>query len=109
MLLRKLAQRLRELDMSDAAAERLLKGPLSDAMTHAGQLALLRRLSGSPIPPEDFVMAAIDPERIGLEQCTTRVIGRALPQHFTFEIFGEPILGHPTTTRQPMNESVGAA
>ena len=30
--------------------EVMLQGPFSDAMTHAGQLALLRRLSGSPVP-----------------------------------------------------------
>src|SRR4051812_10432195 len=34
--------------------ERLLQGPFSDAMTHAGQLALLRRLAGAPVPPENF-------------------------------------------------------
>jgi len=39
--------------------EQLLQGPFSDAMTHAGQLAMLRRLAGSPIPPEDFVVAPI--------------------------------------------------
>ena len=41
--------------------EQLLQGPLADAMTHAGQLAMLRRLSGSPVPPENFIRAAIDP------------------------------------------------
>lgn len=41
-------------------------------MAHAGQLALLRRLSGSPIPPENFFEAAIDPERLGLEQVDAR-------------------------------------
>ncbi len=46
-------------------AERLLQGPLTDAMTHAGQLALLRRLAGAPIPPENFVFADIDPNRLG--------------------------------------------
>lgn len=39
------------------SAERLLQGPFSDAMTHAGQLALLRRLAGSPIRPENFIFA----------------------------------------------------
>jgi hypothetical protein len=34
--------------------EQLLQGPLSDAMTHAGQLALLRRLAGVPVAPENF-------------------------------------------------------
>lgn len=37
----------------------VLQGPLSDAMTHAGQLALLRRLAVSPIPPENFIVATI--------------------------------------------------
>src|SRR5262249_14056169 len=49
-------------------AERLLQGPLADAMTHAGQLALLRRLAGSPVAPENFVFADITPERLGSEQ-----------------------------------------
>ena len=48
--------------------ERLLQGPLSDAMTHAGQLALLRRLAGSPVAPENFVAADVDPERLGQNQ-----------------------------------------
>jgi len=48
--------------------ERLLQGPLSDAMTHAGQLALLRRLAGSPVAPENFVFAEIDAQRLGPDQ-----------------------------------------
>jgi hypothetical protein len=49
-------------------AERLLQGPFSDAMTHAGQLAMLRRLAGFPIPPENFIVAEIDAARLGPEQ-----------------------------------------
>lgn len=48
--------------------ERLLQGPLSDAMTHAGQLAMLRRIAGAPVPPENFVFAEIKAERLGAEQ-----------------------------------------
>jgi hypothetical protein len=48
--------------------ERLLQGPFSDAMTHAGQLAMLRRLAGVPVPPENFIVADIEPERLGIEQ-----------------------------------------
>jgi hypothetical protein len=48
--------------------ERLLQGPLADAMTHVGQLALLRRLHGSPVAPENFVFADIDPHRLGPNQ-----------------------------------------
>jgi hypothetical protein len=40
--------------------ERMLQGPLSDAMTHAGQLIMLRRLAGSPVPPENFIVADIN-------------------------------------------------
>jgi hypothetical protein len=49
-------------------AERLLQGPFADAMTHAGQLAMLRRLAGSPVPPENFIVADIDGARLGPEQ-----------------------------------------
>jgi hypothetical protein len=49
-------------------AERLLQGPFADAMTHAGQLVMLRRLAGSPVPPENFIGADIAPERLGLDQ-----------------------------------------
>lgn len=48
--------------------ERLLQGPFSDAMTHAGQLALLRRLAGNPVAPENFVVADIDAQRLGPQQ-----------------------------------------
>lgn len=48
--------------------ERMLQGPFSDAMTHAGQLALLRRLQGSPVPAENFVKADIDATNLGPDQ-----------------------------------------
>ena len=48
--------------------ERLLQGPLADAMTHAGQLAMLRRLAGHPVPPENFILADIDAGRLGKDQ-----------------------------------------
>ena len=43
----------------DTSMEQLLQGPLADAMTHAGQLAMLRRLAGSPITAENFMRAVI--------------------------------------------------
>jgi hypothetical protein len=48
--------------------EQLLQGPFSDAMTHAGQLALLRRMAGGPVPSENFVFATITAENLGVEQ-----------------------------------------
>ena len=48
--------------------EQLLQGPLSDVMSHAGQLAVLRRLAGSPVPPENFIHARVDPTNLGPRQ-----------------------------------------
>jgi hypothetical protein len=65
-----LAQHLRNGDplLDGMSEERLLQGPFSDAMTHAGQLALLRRLAGAPVPPENFIVAEIEPNRLGPDQ-----------------------------------------
>jgi len=48
--------------------EQLLQGPFSDAMTHAGQLALLRRLAGDPVAPENFIVADIRKNNLGPNQ-----------------------------------------
>ena len=47
---------------------RLLQGPFADAMSHAGQLAMLRRLFGDPVPPENFIVAEISPENLTAAQ-----------------------------------------
>jgi hypothetical protein len=67
-----LAQHLRNGDplLEGVTEERMLQGPFSDAMTHAGQLALLRRLAGAPIAPENFIVAEIKPDRLGRNQAT---------------------------------------
>jgi hypothetical protein len=54
--------------LREVTPEILLQGPFSDAMTHAGQLALLRRLAGSPVPPENFVFAEIRSANLGPDQ-----------------------------------------
>jgi hypothetical protein len=48
--------------------EQLLQGPLADAMTHAGQLAMLRRLAGAPVWPENFLRADIGAENLSTDQ-----------------------------------------
>lgn len=60
--------------------QQLLQGPLSDVMTHAGQLALLRRLHGSPVPPENFIFADIAPERLGRNQSAPRRPDKEWPE-----------------------------
>ena len=48
--------------------ERFLQGPLSDAMTHVGQLAMLRRLADAPVAPENFILADIDKDNVSSKQ-----------------------------------------
>src|SRR5258707_15789509 len=60
--------------------EILLQGPFSDALTHAGQLALLRRLSGSPVPPENFIFADITPENLSPTQPQPRSPDKDWPE-----------------------------
>jgi hypothetical protein len=80
-LLRELADVIGEpTSLDDAQAERLLQGPLSDAMAHAGQLALLRRLSGSPIAPENFFHASIESGRLGPDQAAPRSPDQVWPE-----------------------------
>ena len=40
--------------------ERMLQGPLADAMTHVGQLAMLRRMAGAATGPENFAEAPVN-------------------------------------------------
>ena len=54
--------------LRDISMEQLLQGPFSDAMTHAGQLAILRRLAGSPVESENFIFARVSPDHLGSDQ-----------------------------------------
>jgi hypothetical protein len=54
------------------AAEKLIQGPLADALTHVGQLAMLRGMAGSPVRPESYAKADIVVGRVGLEQSAPR-------------------------------------
>ena len=48
--------------------EKLIQGPLADALTHVGQLAMLRGMTGAPIRPESYARAEIVAGRVGREQ-----------------------------------------
>jgi hypothetical protein len=67
-------------ELRGISEEQLLQGPFADAMTHAGQLAILRRLSGSPVPPENFIVAVIDPANLGPEQAPPASPDRVWPE-----------------------------
>ena len=48
--------------------ERLFQGPVADALTHVGQIAMLRRMAGCPIKGENYFVADITAGRVGAEQ-----------------------------------------
>lgn len=52
------------------AAEKLIQGPLADALTHVGQLALLRGMAGAPVRPESYARAKIAAGRVGMDQAS---------------------------------------
>lgn len=51
-----------------APLEKIFQGPVADALTHAGQLAMLRRMSGNPMRGENYYVAEIQAGRVGAEQ-----------------------------------------
>ena len=54
--------------LPDGAGEKLIQGPLADALTHVGQLAMLRGMAGAPVRPESYARAEIVAGRVGLDQ-----------------------------------------
>jgi hypothetical protein len=66
---------LKELDNFLASSEpvqvpleKLFQGPIADALTHVGQIALLRRMAGAPVKGENYYAAEIVTGRVGVEQ-----------------------------------------
>ncbi len=51
-----------------ASPERLFQGPIADALTHVGQLTMLRRLAGVPVRGENYSVAEIVAGRVGNAQ-----------------------------------------
>jgi hypothetical protein len=52
----------------DVPLDRWYQGPFADALTHVGQLAMLRRMSGAPMKGEAYFYADIQPGRVGPDQ-----------------------------------------
>ena len=50
------------------SAEKLFQGPIAGALTHVGQIALLRRIAGAPIRGENYFRAQIEAGRVGQAQ-----------------------------------------
>jgi hypothetical protein len=51
-----------------ASCERLFQGPIADALTHVGQIAMLRRVAGEPMRGENYSIAKIEAGRVGADQ-----------------------------------------
>src|ERR1043165_8590824 len=52
--------------------EKLFQGPIADALTHVGQIALLRRMASGPVKGENYHQAEIVAGRVGPEQAAPR-------------------------------------
>jgi len=53
-------------------AEVIFQGPIADAITHVGQLAMIRGAIGNPVRPESYARAEIAIGRVGREQSVAR-------------------------------------
>jgi hypothetical protein len=51
-----------------APAEKLFQAPIADALTHIGQIAMLRRMAGTPVRPENYYVAKIAAGSVGADQ-----------------------------------------
>jgi hypothetical protein len=51
-----------------APYEKLLQGPVADALTHIGQINILRRLASAPVKGESYYVADIQTGRVGADQ-----------------------------------------
>ena len=48
--------------------EKLVQGPFANALTHVGQLAMLRGMAGAAVRPESYARADIVVGRVGPDQ-----------------------------------------
>ena len=53
--------------------EKLFQGPIADALTHVGQINLLRRMFDAPVRGENYFKAEIEIGRVGEDQSARRV------------------------------------
>jgi hypothetical protein len=56
----------------DASEEKLFQGPVADALTHVGQIAILRRIASAPVKAENYYQAEIVRGRVGAEQAAPK-------------------------------------
>jgi hypothetical protein len=70
--LRKLDDLLASNETMHAPLEKLFQGPVADALTHVGQIAILRRMAGAPVKGESYFAADIQTGRVGADQAAPK-------------------------------------
>ena len=55
-----------------APIEKLFQGPVADALTHVGQICILRRLANAPVKAENYYAADIEAGRVGADQAAPK-------------------------------------
>jgi hypothetical protein len=63
---------LQTATFTEYAPEVVFQGAIADALTHVGQLTLLRGAAGAAIRPESYARAEIEAGRVGRNQSATR-------------------------------------
>ena len=53
-------------------AAKIFQGPIADALTHTGQISMLRRIAGAPVRGENYFKAEITAGRVGAEQAAPK-------------------------------------
>jgi hypothetical protein len=53
--------------------QKLFQAPIADALTHIGQISMLRRLAGAPVRAENYLQAEIVTGRAGAQQTAPRM------------------------------------
>lgn len=66
--LKKFDDLLASSETVQAPVEKLFQGPIADALTHVGQIAILRRLASAPVKGESYYVAEIETGRVGADQ-----------------------------------------
>jgi hypothetical protein len=56
----------------NGSVEKLIQGPLADALTPVGQLSMMRGAAGLPVRPESYARAEIVAGRVGRDQAAAK-------------------------------------
>jgi hypothetical protein len=70
--LKKFDDYLASAEPVQASIEKVFQGPVADALTHVGQIGILRRLAQAPVKGESYYVAEIEAGRVGAKQAVPK-------------------------------------